>query len=224
MLSQCYAAEAPGDNRFPSHRPFVLASSNDQKTNESMEAFPFGYERIEGTTWAYLSSLLMLALFFKFNRFWSVRNLDLFLIIMLAPGLLMVDSGQRWVADYQKQQSKEAPVSAESTNALISLNSNPKATNLTGIDGDDSDEFQSESVGGSDVKTKTDLDSAKQKLIIQKPTTDTKGHTWQRWGYYWLFGIGAIFLVRMLIDPSLTRRPLLDSNLAIGGLVFLPVA
>ena len=48
-----------------------------------MDYFPFGYQPIEASTWAYLSSLLMLALFFKFNRFWSIRNLDLMLIILL---------------------------------------------------------------------------------------------------------------------------------------------
>jgi hypothetical protein len=55
---------------------------------------------------------------------------------------------------------------------------------------------------------------------LQEPSLDSQGHRWQRWGYYWLFSIGGIFLVRMLIDPSLTRRPLLDPNLTIGGLVF----
>ncbi len=50
----------------------------------------FHYERVNPTSWAYLSSLLMLALFFKFNRLLSVRNVDLFLLISLAPGLLLV--------------------------------------------------------------------------------------------------------------------------------------
>jgi len=50
----------------------------------------FHYERVNPTSWAYLSSLLMLALFFKFNRIWSVRNFDLFLLMTLAPGLLLV--------------------------------------------------------------------------------------------------------------------------------------
>lgn len=55
----------------------------------------FHYERVNPTSWAYLSSLLMLALYFKFNRVWSVRNLDLFLLISLAPGLLLV----QWSAE-----------------------------------------------------------------------------------------------------------------------------
>lgn len=55
----------------------------------------FHYERVNPTSWAYLSSLLMLALYFKFNRILSVRNLDLFLLILLAPGLLLV----QWAAE-----------------------------------------------------------------------------------------------------------------------------
>ena len=50
----------------------------------------FHYERVNPTSWAYLSSLLMLALCFKFNRVFSMRNVDLFLLILLAPGLLLV--------------------------------------------------------------------------------------------------------------------------------------
>ena len=38
------------------------------------------------TTWVYLSSLIMIAVYFKFRRFWSVRNLDLVGLILFAPG------------------------------------------------------------------------------------------------------------------------------------------
>ena len=55
-----------------------------------MSEILFQYQRVNITSWAYLSSLLMLALFFKFGRVWSVRNLDLFGLILLAPGLLLV--------------------------------------------------------------------------------------------------------------------------------------
>ena len=67
-----------------------------------MSEILFQYQKINPTTWVYLSSLLMIGLYFQFNRFWSVRNLDLVLLILLAPGLLMVN---------QARQGKE-PVSA----------------------------------------------------------------------------------------------------------------
>ena len=53
----------------------------------------FHYEKVNPTSWAYLSSFLTLALFFKFNRVFSIRNLDLFLLILIAPGLLLVQWG-----------------------------------------------------------------------------------------------------------------------------------
>jgi hypothetical protein len=44
--------------------------------------------------WLFLSLLLCVTLFFKFGRFWSVRNLDLLLLFALAPGLLRLVGGR----------------------------------------------------------------------------------------------------------------------------------
>jgi len=107
----------------------------------------FHYYRVNPTTWFYLSSLLSIALFFKFNRVWSVRNLDLVGLILLAPGLLAVEYG--------------------------SFRANEAALQL---------------------------------------------------GYIWLFSVSAAFLVRMLFDSLMVRRPLLEPNLATGGLVFLGIS
>lgn len=57
-----------------------------------MSEILFDYS-MNATTWAYLSSLLTLALYFKFSRFWSLRNLDLLGLLALTPGLLMVHYG-----------------------------------------------------------------------------------------------------------------------------------
>jgi hypothetical protein len=49
--------------------------------------------------WLFLTFLATLTLFFKFSRFWSVRNLDMLLLFALAPGLMqLVGSGaaQPW--------------------------------------------------------------------------------------------------------------------------------
>ncbi|MDR3182418.1 MAG: DUF2029 domain-containing protein [Planctomycetaceae bacterium] len=42
------------------------------------------------TTWFYVSALIISASFFKFNRFWSVRNFDLIGLILLTPGLIFL--------------------------------------------------------------------------------------------------------------------------------------
>ncbi len=55
-----------------------------------MDVLLRGYE-VNKETWFYLSTLLIIAVFFRFNRFWSLRNLDLVLLLLPAPGLLLVN-------------------------------------------------------------------------------------------------------------------------------------
>ena len=112
-----------------------------------MNEILFHYHPVHATTWVYLSSLLMIGLFFKFSRLWSVRNLDLIGLILLAPGLLMVQYG------------KEHSVA-----------------------------------------------------------------TAEYVGYVWLFATGGMFIVRLLLDPMMVRRPLLEPNLSVGGMTFVGVS
>ena len=92
------------------------------------------------TTWFYVSSLLIIGIFFKFQRFFSIRNLDLVGLLSFSPGLLLVAYGQT------------------------------------------------------------------------------------AWGYAWVFFIGALFLIRLLVDQILVRRPLLEPNLNASGLTFTGIA
>jgi hypothetical protein len=56
-----------------------------------MEGILSGYH-VNQPTWFYLSLLLILAVFFKFGRIFSVRNFDLALLLSLAPGVLFVQA------------------------------------------------------------------------------------------------------------------------------------
>jgi hypothetical protein len=58
---------------------------------------PGGYS-LNDPTWFYLSFLLILAVYFKFSRFWSVRNFDLVLLLLISPGLLLVRDGAHTAA------------------------------------------------------------------------------------------------------------------------------
>ncbi|MGA2059557.1 MAG: hypothetical protein ABSG67_03675 [Thermoguttaceae bacterium] len=111
-----------------------------------MQEILFDY-KLNPTTWAYLSSLLMIGMYFKFHRFWSVRNLDLVALIGISPGLLLIYYGL----------ANHAPGQVQG-------------------------------------------------------------------GYVWLFGISGFFLIRLLIDPIMVRRPLLEPNLSVSGLTFTGVA
>jgi hypothetical protein len=78
-----------------------------------MNEILFQYHRPNPTTWVYISTLLSIGLFFKFNRFWSIRNLDLVLVFLLAPGLVMANYGLEMraaaEAKLQAEEQAEAP-------------------------------------------------------------------------------------------------------------------
>jgi len=111
----------------------------------------FEYE-LDPTTWVYISSLMTIGIYFKFRRFWSVRNLDLVGLIAFAPGLLLV--------------------------------------------------ARSVVVGGEDPEHLKGLEHL---------------------GYIWLTVVGVGYLVRLLADPMMVRRPLLEPNLSVDGLMFTGV-
>src|SRR5690606_10482096 len=61
----------------------------------SMSHLLLYYQRPEPSTWVFLSSFLLLSIYFVFHRFFSVRNFDIVLLLLLAPGLMMVYEGRR---------------------------------------------------------------------------------------------------------------------------------
>ncbi len=46
----------------------------------------------------------------------------------------------------------------------------------------------------------------------------------QRWGFVYLLGIESLLLLRLMLDPLMVRRPLLDPNLTTGGLNFIGIS
>jgi hypothetical protein len=153
-----------------------------------MSEIPFAYEKIAATTWAYLSSLLMLALFFKFNRFWSVRNLDLLLIVLLAPGILLIDHGQK----IQSRPSEEVGVAIDT--------------------GQQTSNTQLDARAAEDPNRQSETSSTEPRQ---------RNLYYQYFGFCWLLSVCLVFLIRLLVDPLLIRRPLLDPNLTTGGLILL---
>jgi hypothetical protein len=189
-----------------------------------MLAFSLAYETIPPITWAYMSSLLMIALFFKFNRFWSVRNFDLLLIILLAPGIMLVEQGRQPFAG--KATASGLRLAAErfaETEGPTSRNQSPPRSNG---DTETPSESRSNQAGDSgnpgiappQIAPSDPLNPPNPPIIAEPPGA---GQHWQRLGYLWLFIVSALFLFRLLFDPKLVRKPLLNPNLDSGGLIFL---
>ncbi len=265
-----------------------------------MSEYLFQYHKVHPTTWVYLSSLLMLGLFFKFGRFWSVRNLDLFLLILLAPGLLLVQYGGEKHALSLRQQRQDVQPDAEPTSADPGAEPEPQppplatsaapdgklpdgsewtvfaepreangpqaATDSRGETGEPptggSGKRRSEptasrpppsadSVGSEETlvegarklaaeRAGTEELAAEERAVepgeadreLEESTVDrplslsrgnelSEGQQLAKLGFLVLFGVGALVLLRALIDPTMVRRPLLEPNLSTGGLTFI---
>lgn len=202
-----------------------------------MSEILFQYQRVNPTTWVYLSSLLMIGLYFKFSRFWSVRNLDLVLLILLAPGLLIAQYGAETRVrasrlldvDVQRQAEASEPSAAETGGPIQpgdvadapargQVASEPIFAESPAA----KDDRQAAVVAATDaargnVASPPDAQTLLQAAILENAKIE-------RLGYLWLFAIGAVWLVRLLLDPTMVRRPLLEPNLTTGGLVFIGVS
>lgn len=151
------------------------------------------YQKVDPTSWAYISSLLIIGLFFMFRRFWSVRNLDIVLLILLAPGLIVA---QRGIAELVRaKKSADQGVKVEALEAKANVGPSAEADN------------------GSD--------SSPERSTPVHPTDVQHGYELVRSGYVLLLAVSLLWLIRLLLDPTMVRRPLLEPNLSAGGMLFL---
>ena len=183
------------------------------------------YQRPEPATWVFLSSFLLISIYFVFHRFFSVRNLDILLLILLAPGLMMVYEGRR---------ARMLPVESVPPKVLAAQNSSfstplrpvaraklVAALSLSGV------AIQSEEpqVGAKASDLVFDPAVVGQSAYAEPETTARwSADTLEFYGFAALLIACALLMIRMLIDPALVRRPLLVPNLSIGGLSFIGVS
>lgn len=204
-----------------------------------MSEFPLGYDKIAPATWAYLSSLLMIGLYFKFNRFWSVRNLDLVLLILLAPGLLMIRHANELESSVKGQIRYEMAsvdggetISEKGTDDLSAPDSKDDSSSAQPAKGgetppseQDGEEASSESAAADDdVADDSEDESEAVAFSAQEEAWRSQlehAERLERAGFVFLFGVGLLLLMRMLADSVMVRRPLLEPNLTSPGLTFI---
>jgi hypothetical protein len=169
------------------------------------------YKRPDPTTWVYLSSFLTIGLFFVFHRFWSMRNLDLVLLILLAPGLLIVHEGRR----RQLIQWEEANARAVVVQPPPGITTaDPLATSDPVTAGEPQPAV--ERLPAAELQPAGEPQNAAELLGLEPRDVE-------RYGFVWLLSVQVLILIRLLLDPLMIRRPLLDPNLTAGGLMFIGV-
>lgn len=160
----------------------------------------FYYQRPEPATWVFLSSFLLLGIYFVFHRFFSLRNLDILLLMLLAPGLMMVYEGRQTQLVVEEVVPIE-PLAGEQTSAT-----GPSHFVATQNETIDAATAPSSGYPPADAET-----TASAKNL-------------EFYGFVALLLACAAIMIRMLLDPALVRRPLLVPNLSIGGLSFIGIS
>ncbi|MFO1064176.1 MAG: hypothetical protein U0892_09960 [Pirellulales bacterium] len=207
-----------------------------------MSQFLFYYVRPDPATWLYLSVFLLVGVFFVFHRVWSVRNLDILLLVLLAPGLLLVYEGRKLRSLEIEPISSKQPLAIAKSSRMVSETNpirtpsifvsvqqdaarsgdvprdeagktavaNPPAANATGV-----------VAGAAPPAAPVPLPSASN---VQTNQTGWTSKQIEFVGFAWLLVACGLLMIRMLIDPALVRRPLLEPNLSIGGLSFIGIS
>ena len=69
----------------------------------AQESIFFDFNLPNATTWFYFSFLLAMALFFRFSRLLSIRNLDVVTLFLLAPGWALHVAARVLVERYRRR-------------------------------------------------------------------------------------------------------------------------
>jgi len=178
------------------------------------------YKRPDPTTWVYMSSFLIVGLFFVFRRFWSIRNLDIVLLILLAPGLLVVHKSL-----YQEFLRADLAVAEPELNQSAFDEPQPGESPVEPRDAVPSERHDDVLNGSADDLIS--LDATDPEVTADGESTSSEEmslKTIQRWGFIYLLLVEGLILIRLLVDPLMVRRPLLDPNLTAGGLSLIGIS
>jgi hypothetical protein len=203
----------------------------------------------------YLSSFLTIGLYFVFHRVWSIRNLDILLLILLAPGLLMVHEGYRRqlleTEALARQRSQPPPLQADQGTAGAAMSLLGSLPVLAIAQTDPAQTASPQPTAASDVNSQPGDAESDSAPVRAQYAADPDGvpsvagdggaefpagpsdriaagaatsRDIQRWGFMYLFAVEALLLIRLMLDPLMVRRPLLDPNLTTGGLTFIGIS
>ena len=175
-----------------------------------MEHNQFLFVTVESPTWLLYVSLLVIAVFFRFSRLISVRNLDLILVLLLSTALVVAAA------------SKPTKVAASSTANLQPIVETSEVPEKPASTLNETTENDSAAAGTSENELIADKSSAAldtRSKVVAPPAADDNGV--YRWTSIAVLSLSILLIIRLTFDESLTRRPRLEQNLNQAGLTFL---
>lgn len=208
---------------------------------------PFLFTDVTNPTWLAYVAFLVIAVFFRFSRFVSIRNLDLTLLLLLSTAIVVagVYRDKVWVPPLTQEDSpafsETNTVSSPQTIAAASDASEPDKpgakdslipTSVDVAQGRDTrvlpEEQKTAVVNIDDPEailpgkmSPVLADANTQMTPGENPDNAPLQHPIYTWASITLMGLTILLIVRLIFDESLTRRPRLDQNLNQAGITFL---
>ena len=168
----------------------------------------FLFVDVRNPTWQVYAGLLVFAVFFRFSRVMSVRNLDLTLILLLSTSLVV--SGL----------IREQPV-ADGVSLVASTEKPDHDARAADVNSSGDEVAGNSALAEAVVSDPTGVDSNPVEAGSVPPTAQAVPTSKVSVASMMLFGLSILLLVRLVLDEGLTRRPRLDQNLNQAGLTFL---
>ncbi len=160
-----------------------------------MGAFPF--VNVRDSTWLLYVAVLVVAIYFRFTRVFTIRNLDLLLLLLISTTSILI-------VEYKDK----IYIAADPAPAASDLSESATGSELAASSGVTTD---------SSPKPDDATDAE-----VTEATTPQK-HPLYVWSSIVLLVLSVLLLIRLIFDESLTRRPRLEQNLNQAGLLFLSI-
>lgn len=192
-------------------------------------------------TWLVYVAVLVVAVYFRFSRFFSIRNLDLALVLMLSTALVLSGEWKNrpWVPGGEDRSpsadgtavsdvaSAGPPATAESHGEAATAESGrrptvsaPVSLPVSAVATDDSQSTTAQ----ESPRPVANKESAAEVVAAGDspgPRAESESHPVFRWSFYVLLALSVLLMVRLVFDEALTRRPRLEQNLNLQGITFL---
>ncbi len=208
-----------------------------------MDTQLFPLAPVEDLPWLAYASLLVVAVYFRFSRALTIRNLDLILVLLIAAAVVIFSHYCDVPYPDAKDESPPAAVKGADppSSAILSQNLNGETvpnpvvaespTRVIAESTVESDTNANASTAGIPVESRSTEVSTPESPVIESlaevlPKSDHDSmvggdHPFYTWSKLALVALAVLLVVRLLFDESLTRRPRLDQNLNPAGLTFL---
>ena len=206
-----------------------------------MDTFPLA--PVADLPWLLYASLLVIAVYFRFSRALTIRNLDLTLVLLIASAVVVyshfgkvpyfVDADKSVPAAMNEQDLPSSAISSQSltgdavSEIVVEESPTPVIPDLAVV----SETIVNEVTAAIPLETTVADVGVSESPVTETvagalPQSDVRemdvvNHPFQTWSQLALVVLAVLLVVRLLFDESLTRRPRLDQNLNSAGLTFL---